>query len=420
MRKYINKNPFFKPVIVNRAKKKILFTLLVLFVYRLGNAIPLIGLDQEALKKSLFDPANRNTLTQIINMYSGGGGKTVVSSFSLGIIPFINAAILVDLLAAIFPSLEKLQSEEGEMGRQKIMFYKKVLTFLFATAQSIFLLSYLKPYFYVSDLYSFSIFVIELVSGSMIVVWLSNLIDNNGIGSGTSLMIFTNIVITLFSKNLFTSQIFNISFYVELIFLLFLIGLICILQLSRTTIKVVSARQLAFLQNLEKRDWQEQIETKFQLKDNGLSIKFNQAGIFPIIIASNLLPFIAYFTENFLRQGKMSILNTIFYYVCIVVFNFFYTVIFWDPEKISEQLRKASVSLVNVTPGRDTVVYLQKIVWSTSIAGGGLLCIILVLYDSIKPLTKGLLLNQINVSSLIILIGVAFETQRTIRSLVQD
>jgi preprotein translocase subunit SecY len=410
------KNKYLK----SKPTKKILLTLFILFLFRLGNTIPLTGIDQDALKRSFLDSTNRNGIMQIINMYSGGGGTTLLSSFSLGIIPFINASILVDLLTAIFPSLEKLQSEEGELGRQKLTFYKKILTFIFAVGQSIFLISYLKNYFYTSDIFNFVVFISELVTGAMMVVWLSNIIDNKGIGNGTSIIIFTNIVVTLISKNVLSSQVFNLSFCLELCLLMFLILLICISQTARVNIDVVSARQLAFLENIEKSPGSEKAINNAQFKDNGLSIKLNQAGIFPIIIASNILPIISYFNESILGQPKNSLLNTLFYYLCIIGFNYFYTIIFWDPEKISEQLRKASVSIVNITPGRDTVVYLENVVRATSITGGVYLCVILLSYDFTKKLMNGLLLSQINISSLIILVGVAYEIQKTIRALYKN
>ena len=420
MSELLPKNLFSKVYLKNTPTKKILLTLFLLFLFRLGNTIPLAGIDQDALKKSFLDPINRNGIMQIVNMYSGGGGATLLSSFSLGIIPFINASILIDLLTAIFPTLEKLQSEEGESGRQKLLFYKKLLTFIFAIGQSIFLISYLKGYFYSSSISTFITFVTELVTGAMIVVWLSNIIDNKGIGNGTSLIIFTNIVVTLISKNLLDYQNFDISFVFQIIFLLFLMLLICISQTARITIDVVSARQLAFLENNEKNTLNQKGGNIFESKENGLSIRLNQAGIFPIIIASNILPFIVYITETLLGLSKNNLFTTVFYYIAIIGFNYFYTIIFWDPEKISEQLRKASVSVVNITPGRETVSYLENVVKSSSIIGGIFLCIILFCYDFIKQLINGLLLNQINISSLIILVGVAYELQKTIRSLYKN
>jgi preprotein translocase subunit SecY len=154
------------------------------------------------------------------------------------------------------------------------------------------------------------------------------------------------------------------------------------------------------------------------VKDTGLAIRLNQAGIFPIIIASNLLPFFSYLTNFFGNEFKL--VNNVVYYLLIIGFNYFYTIVFWDPEKISEQLRKASVSIVNVTPGKETISYLENVVRSTSLLGGIFLCIILFSYDCLKQILNSSLLNQINISSLIILVGVAYEIQKTIRSLYRN
>ena len=402
----------------NKPNEKILITLFVLFLFRFGNTIPLTGIDQDALKKTFFQLETKNSLMQIINMYSGGGTNALVTPFSLGIIPFINASILIDLLTAIFPFLEKLQSEEGEAGRRKLLFYKKIFTFIFSFIQSLFLIFYLNSYFYNTDLLNLAITCLELVTGSMVIVWLSNIIDTKGIGNGTSIIIFTNIVVTLLTKNFLGTKTNDSFLLIEIIFLLFLLVLICISQTARINIEVVSARQLAFLENLEKSNITENLTTTLQLKENGLSVRLNQAGIFPIIIASNLIPFFSYFTSNLVGQTKY--LETIIYYFLIIGFNYFYTIVFWDPEKISEQLRKASVSIVNITPGQETISYLENVVRSTSIIGGIFLCCILFLYDFFKQSLNGYLLNQINISSLIILVGVAYEIQKTIRSLYKN
>ncbi len=353
-----------------------------------------------------------------MNMYSGSGVNSL-TPFSLGIIPFINASILLDLLVALFPSLEKLQSEEGEFGRRKIMFYKKIVTLILAAFQSGLLIFYLQPYFYITGLFNLTLIGLQLVSGSLFVVWLSNLIDKKGLGNGTSLIIFANIIIGLLTKNIFLNSLKDQFLFFEIGILLLMIFLICISQTARINIEVVSARQLAFLENFDKTFINNNsTDIFFQLKEAGLSIKLNQAGIFPIIIASNLLPFIGLIFTNI---GVNSILiNNLIYYLLIIAFNYFYTSVFWDPEKISEQLRKASVSIVNVTPGKETVSYLENVVRASSLLGGIYLSLILLCYDLIKQLTKGYLLNQINISSLIIVVGVAYETQKTIKSLFKN
>ena len=400
--------------------EKIYLTLLVLILFRFANHIPLAGVDQDALKKAFAQFDTRNSLMQVINMYSGGGGATLLSAFSLGIIPFINASILVDLLTALIPSLEKLQREEGEMGRRRILLYKKLLTLFFALGQSILLIFYIKPYIYNTTFFTFALMALQLVTGSLIIVWLTSIIDNKGIGNGTSIIIFTNIVQTLVGKNVFKFINFDFSSLLEILVLLILLALISISQTARFNIEIISARQLTFLEKAESEN--QNINNNYasgikQLKENGLSIRLNQAGIFPIIIASNLLPFLSYFIQPLQQNNNLSYLNNFIYYLLIIGFNYFYTIVFWDPEKISEQLRKASVSLINVTPGNETVDYLENIVRGTSILGGIALSLILVLFDVFKQLINGPLLNQLNISSLIIVVGVAYDVQRKIRSL---
>lgn len=412
----------------NHPNQKVLLTLFVIFLYRFGNAIPLSGIDQDALKQSFGQLDNRNAIMQIINMYSGAGGNTLLSPFSLGIIPFINASILIDLLTALFPSLEKLQSEEGEIGRRKLLLYKKLVSLVFAIGQSALLIFYLKSYFYSSTFVTFFLTGLQLVTGSMIIVWLSNIVDNKGVGNGTSIIIFTNILVGLITKNFINFEDINSGFISEILVILFLILLISISQLSALTIQVVSARQLTFLNaqndknNSLATESADEDDNSFlgQIKNNGLIIKLNQAGIFPIIIASNLVPFLSYFMQILPQGFNISYINNLIYYLLIIGFNYFYTIVFWDPDKIAEQLRKSSVSLVNITPGKDTAIHLEKIVRVTSLLGGLFLCIILVLYDFIKQIINGPLLNQLNISSLIILVGVAYDLQRVIRGLYKN
>nr|YP_009545412.1 preprotein translocase subunit SecY [Mallomonas splendens]AYO28566.1 preprotein translocase subunit SecY [Mallomonas splendens] len=408
----------------NTPTTKIFITLFILFVYRLCNSIPLSGIDQEALANTYLQfETPSNSIMQIINMYSGSGGITLLSPFSLGIIPFINASIFIDLLTASVPSLEKLQTEEGELGRQKINFYKKILTLIFAIIQVIFTIFYIKSYIYDTSLFNFSFLTLQLSCGSLILVWLSSLIDNKGIGNGTSLIILANIVISFLNKNFFlllkeNNQSENLPFEFFLFFSVIL--LICICQTARIKIDVVSARQLVFLENEDNKGFVEKYLKNFQIKETGLTVRLNQAGIFPIIIASNIAPFLSYFSQVSFPKSFSTLLTNFLYYISVIGFNYFYTIVFWDPEKISEQLRKASVSVLNVTPGQETINYLEKVVRSSSILGGIFLCFILFFFDYLKQFLNGVFLNQINISSLIILVGVCYEIQRIIRSFFKN
>jgi preprotein translocase subunit SecY len=395
---------FFEKKELNNPTKKIFLTVFLISLFKFGTSIPLSNIDNEALKQSFLQLENNNNpILKIINMYAGGGGKTLLSPFSLGIIPYINASIVIDLCTALFPNLEKLQQDQ--IGKRQLIFYKKILTSILGFIQSYFFLSTLKQYFYFNDFFNFLILAFELVTGTFIMVWLTDIIDKKGIGNGTSIFIFTNIVTSLLTKNFFK----NFEF-LELLAISFIIGVICLSQMFKMAIPIISAKQLAFLETNQRN----QLSTDVDLKNSTLLIRFNQAGIFPIIIASNLFPIASYFFGN---DESSKFLINIIYYIEIIVFNYFYTTIFWDPEKISEQLRKSSVSVVNITPGRETVTYLEKVVRTSSILGGIFLCFILYLYDLIKQIFNSSILNQLSISSLIILVGVIYELQKIIKGM---
>ena len=406
---------FFSKPQLNKPTQKIILTLFFLFLFRFEATIPLAQIDQEALRRSFLQLENKNAILQILNLFIGGEKTTLLSPFSLGIIPYINSSILVDLFTTSFPALEKIQSEEGEIGKKKFLFFKKIGTFFFATIQSVFLLSYLQSYFYETSFFSYSLFVSQLVSGSMLVVWLTNLIDKRGIGNGTSLIIFSNIISGLLNKKIFENFQFSFTSFLEILVLLGFVFLICMSQSAQMNVELVSARQLTFLETNQKKNTIQDSLLEFDRKKVGLLLRLNQAGIFPLIIASNILPFFSSFTNNIFE--KVPFLNNGIYYLLIIGFNYFYTTLFWDPDKISEQLRKASVSIVNVRPGKETLHYLQQLVFRMSILGGVLLCGLLISYDFIKEFFHGSLLSQINISSLIIFVGISYEIQKTIKAL---
>jgi len=249
----------------------------------------------------------------------------------------------------------------------------------------------------------------------MLIIWLSDILDSIKIANGASLLILVNILTTFFAKKATVSPI-----SLEGLFLLIILIFISISQTARIKINVVSARQLDFLENVEKIQGAQRGVSFFQKNDSGLSIKMNQAGIFPIIIASNIILFLSYLLQRYEFFQYFKPFEQLCYYFLIIGFNYFYTITFWDPEKISEQLRKASVSIVNIAPGYETVSYLEKVVRSSSLLGGTFLCTILFFYDFAKQFFKNSLLDQLNVSSLIILVGVAHEIQKAVRAFYRN
>jgi preprotein translocase subunit SecY len=412
-----NKKNFTKSILL----RKIFWTVFIIIALQLGNLLPLYNINQEALNKLFLRFNRKNNLLQVLNMYTGSRGNILLSPFSLGIIPYVNSSVVLNLLTIFIPQLEKL-TEEGESGRQTLFFYKKILSLIITIIQSFLLLFYLKPYFYRIDFFNFFISIILLIIGTMLLIWACNLIDTKGVGHGTSLFICTNIIVSFFTKINLSKFIFNSSLLLQFIFFILVIGLIIFLQTISLNIPLISAKQLIFLEKKNKeiknlRFLNKSVE--MEISDSGLAIRLNQAGIFPIIVASNVFSFILYFFHNYFKSNL--IFSELIYYILIVGFNYFYTVIFWDPIKIAEQLKKSSISILEVFPGKDTIIYLENIVKSISLLGGILLSIILIIYELMKKIfPSGYIINQVNISSLIICIGIAFDLQKTMCSLLKE
>ncbi|RZL51184.1 MAG: hypothetical protein EOP00_00675 [Pedobacter sp.] len=396
---------------------KLSLTLLFLLMFRLGNNIPLFGVDEQALKTFFSLSSLQAGLPQIWGLYSSGGTINL-TLFSLGIGPFLNASILIDLLAAVIPRLEKFQNEKGEIGRQRLFFYKKIATFFLSVIQAIFLIRFLQSYIHNLGLSSLILLGVELVAGSFLILWLSTQIDKAGIGNGSSLILFSNAMFPFVKKIQSFKQADFITLLTQILLFTFFLFLLSLSQSAKLNVEVISARQVALLQEKNLLT----PETSVGKKQRGLAIKYNQVGIFPILITSNLVTFLSnlsLFKE--LKKTGLKLLipffSKIFYATFLSAFNYFYTVVFWDPEKIAGQLRKASVSLVNISPGKETILFLENVVKSTSLIGGLLLALIFILYDFLRTIFPTSILNQLMITSFMIVVGVAYDFQKMQRSL---
>jgi preprotein translocase subunit SecY len=401
----------------NNLSEKLFITFIILFLIRILNSIPFDGIDINLLEKANL--SKDLTFTQIFSLYSSNE-KFIIGPFSLGLLPFINASIVIDIFTTFIPKLEKLQSEEGEKGKSLLMKYKKILSIFFIILQSISLLLLILPYIYDRSIFSIINYIIKLICGSLINVWFANQIDNFGIGNGISLIIFSNIILSFFKKFFFITNIFESFTLVEIIIINIFIYLVCILQSAKHVIPIISAKQLAFKDMVERNNIEEEFKDIFFLKgqENGLILKFNQSGVFPLILVANFFPLLEILTNKYISFE--SLLGRILYYFLLITFNYLYTILFWDPTKISEQLRKSSVSIINVSTGKKTINYLENIVGSVSFLGGFYLCILLALFEIYQVGFPKSLFSTINISSLIILIGVSFDFQKRCRIFVQN
>ncbi|MFC1649910.1 preprotein translocase subunit SecY [Patescibacteria group bacterium] len=360
-------------------KKKLLITAAILVVYRLLAHIPAAGIDTTSLK-NLF---SGSALLSLLDVFSGG----TLANFSilaLGLTPYINASIIVNLLTYVIPRLEEL-SKEGDLGREKINQYTRFLTVPLAIFQSLGMYALLRSQGVIESLDVISVvaLVATMVAGSMLAVWLGELITEYGITNGVSFLIFVNIVarlpvtlaqqISTFSSEdiLVTAGIVGLSGLI--------IGLVVYMNEATRQIPIQYARQLG----------------RRAAGSSYLPLRLNQAGVIPIIFAVSLIllpSMISQFLASVNNETVQSIAlrvnqlfnpqsatYNIFYFLLVVGFTYFYTALVFNPEKIAENLKKSGGFIPGVRPGSQTVKYLNFVLNRITLVGATFLGFIAIL-----------------------------------------
>lgn len=403
------------PVLTNSAKEKILITCFLIFLIRLGNYIQIPGIDQT----NFSDLTNSN----FIPLGSFNKANTIVSLFSLGISPSINASIIMQFILAINSDLKKFQREEGEFGRRKIATYTRSITLFLAITQSFFFVFSLKPVLNDWNIQSAFEISCALTTGAMIVLWISEKITKNGITNGASLLVFLNIIDN--TPEQFKASLPYLNFYqlgLLVITLMITIGGVILLQQSIISIPIVTFKLL--MQNQD-------TEINSLKQKSFFMIKLNQAGVMPIVFASYLLPLLKSGGVIFINKINQifqislnfpNLLNKIFYFgtefILIAMFTSFYSLLIIDPKDVSDDLQKGSFFIPGVRPGKETFVFLDKLFQSQSLIGGILLAINVVFFNFISLFLKLPLLQGLGVGSQIIIVGVIIEVIQKIRALM--
>jgi len=315
-------------------------------------------------------------------------------------------------------SLEKLQKEEGEAGRQKISQITRYVALGWAIVQSIGVSFWVRPYVFNWDSQFILEMTISLTTGSILVMWISEQITEKGIGNGASMLIFVNIIsglpklIQQSSSSLSTNSISELII-LALIFLVMIIGIIFIQEGTRR-IPIISARQLG----------KGQIENKTSY----LPLRLNQGGVMPIIFASAffVLPaYISQLTTNpiviniamlFSPNGGNKTLYLIFYFLLILFFSYFYASLILNPSDVSKNLKKMESSIPGVRPGKATTDYLQKTLNRLTFLGALFLAFIAVVPSIIENLTNISTFKGLGATSLLILVGVAIDTSKQVQT----
>ena len=410
-------------------KQKILFTFLMIAAFRFGVQMPLFGINNQIFQNI----AQGNNIIGFLDLFSGGAlGK--VSIFALGIGPYITSSIIIQLVSVVIPSLEKLQKEEGEAGRRKLSQYTRVFTVVLAVFQSLIFMLYLHhlpgavlPN--VNPVMFFISSIVVLTAGSVLVMWISELITEKGIGNGGSLIIFIGILsgIPIYASR--TAQIVANNSMMQLglatLLLIFFAAMIFIVIMQEAVRKVIIVNP------------RRQVGNKVYGGMNSfIPFKLNPGGVMPIIFAIAILLFPSTILSlvgqaNFKSEAVKNVviqLNQflspdgityyVLYFLLIVALTFFYASIMpnMQPKDIADNLKKYGSSIPGIKPGRPTAEALDRILTKTTSIGARERGIIALVPSLASYVTNIKTLQGIGATSLIIMVGVALDLINQVRT----
>lgn len=401
-------------------RSKILFTLLLLAVYRVLAYVPMPGVDISRLQSLI----SNNQLLDLINLFSGGG----LANFSvvgLGLNPYINASIIIQLLTMVFPKLEEL-SKEGEQGQQKINRYTRYLTVPLAIVQGIGAYALLRSQGVIQsmDVLHIGLLVLTMTAGALLLVWLGELITEKGIGNGVSILIFAGILARLpitvqQALQTQTSQSGMVWLVLAVITVLIIMGIVFITEGQRR-IPVQYAKRLSGNRLVGG-------------QSTYIPLRVNQAGVIPIIFAISLVLFpgtIASYLVNVKidwvahsATAVQAFFNDTFYFaliyfILVVAFSFFYSTVTFNPNRIAEDLQKYGGFIPGIRPGKATNDYLQQILIKVTLIGGLFLGVIAVLPYILRALFPDVGSLALGGTSLLIVIAVILETAKQVESML--
>lgn len=397
--------------------KRLLLSVGILLFIRMGTFLPIPGINHGHLAFYIQQhPITKN----LVSTFSGND-TFVIGLFTLNIFPYINASIMVQLITGLIPSISKLQKEGGGEGRRAITRLTRLITVGWALIQSSSIAFYLKrALFDWTPVLAFEI-ILWLATGAMIVLWLSELITEYGLGNGASLLIYTNIISSLpnLGKKLITENTGNLTLIsglgIGFLFFIAISGIIT-LQESARIVPLISSKQLGQTQSLVSK----------AKSNNYIPLRFNQAGVMPIILTTAILVLPNYITNLgvfplltipiFLKSSK--IIYWFSYFILILVFSSFYSTIVLNPKDISQELQKMAVSIPGIRPGLATTFYLKQVMKRVTFFGAIILAILATLPNIVEGILNVSSFNGLGTTSLLILVGVVLDISREMKSII--
>lgn len=396
---------------VPELRRKILFTLIIVALYRVGSFIPVPGIDAETVKSIIEGQATLGML----NMFSGGALEQF-AVFSLGIMPYITATIIMQLLQGVIPTLERW-SKEGEAGQRKITQWARYLTLAIALLQSIALLGVFRNALQSAgkpgmNMVTNAVVVITLIAGTAMIMWMGELITQRGIGNGMSLLIFTSIVARFPSAVYQAVRVGDVAMgLITVVLFIFVIAAIVTMERGQRRIPVQYAKRVVG-------------RKVYGGSGTYIPLKVNGAGVIPIIFASALLFFpaqIAIIINNATLQKIGNALSSgwlyyVLYSTLVVFFAYFYTALVFNPIDLADNLRKNGGFIPGVRPGSATVTYIENVLNRITLPGAIFLALIAIGPTIMFRLTDVTILEQFGGTSILILVSVALETMIQIES----
>ena len=415
-------------------RKRLLYTLLLVVVFRLGCFITVPGVDSIALNEAM---GNTQGIAGLIDMISGGAFSRF-SLFAMSISPYITASIVIQLLAMIIPSLERLTKEGGEEGRQKINRYTKILTIILALVESIGIyFAYKSSGIYVDDTFlTGALVVVGLVAGTSILMWLGDQITNKGVGNGISLLIFVGIISGLPTGVVTIWQLIvqNGAFSTT--------GLLTALAIIIGAIILVAG--VVFVQQAERRipvQYSKRVVGRKMVgaQNTHIPLKLAMAGVMPVIFASSFMTFPAMIIQIFVpdiasQTGFLaglynfsiatstsnvgigySIANAIVYLLLILGFTYFYTYATFNPAEVSNNIKRNGGFIPGIRAGKPTTEYLSSVISKLTCFGGLFLAIIAIIPMLLRFTSLNIAFGG---TSILIVVGVALETVQQLESLL--
>ena len=396
-------------------KRRILFTLGVLFVFRLGAHIPTPGVDRAAMAQ-LFGGNNSGVL-DFLNLFSGGALKNF-SIFSLGVAPYINSSIVMQLLVVIFPYLEKLQKDNTE-GRKKIVQWTRYGSVLFAVVQGVGMTAWLGSLgIFSGSFFSALLVVTTLTAGSIAVMWMGEELSDHGIGNGISLLIFAGIVARIPEAVVRSWSMVRVG---QLNLLALLVGLILMVVVVAGCIMLQEGQRRLPVQYAKR-----VVGNKvYGGQSTFIPLRVNQSGVIPIIFASSILIFpytvANFFSESFVGRFLKALFepNSLFYIICyvalIIFFAYFYTAVVFNPTDIANNMKKYGGFILGIRPGQPTADYITKVMERITLGGAVFLAIIALVPNFMSSIMK-IRSFYFGGTAVLIVVGVALDTVHQIEA----